>query len=164
VYPFRIYPERNSAGLWTPGSKVNGEVSSRTAPVENPKEMSHDSREHIYGSHGFLHAAQAMGHVPCELPYLQVEGLIEQGGVGIIDLRALVSEWSNTNSPRILLNIAADWCGPCKQISPYMEELAGEYPGVIFIKVCISADVLEVGLRASLVMVVVPDRLDRLVR
>jgi putative thioredoxin len=33
----------------------------------------------------------------------------------------------------IVLDVWAEWCGPCKQLSPILEELAGEYAGRILI-------------------------------
>jgi len=29
----------------------------------------------------------------------------------------------------VLLDISAEWCGPCKRLAPLVEEIAGEYAG-----------------------------------
>ncbi|MEZ4287169.1 MAG: thioredoxin [Polyangiales bacterium] len=31
----------------------------------------------------------------------------------------------------VLVDFAATWCGPCKQIAPLVEQLAGEYDGKV---------------------------------
>jgi len=38
-------------------------------------------------------------------------------------------------SGKTIVDFSATWCGPCKIIGPYFEELSGKYPTLQFIKV-----------------------------
>ena len=40
-------------------------------------------------------------------------------------------EWKFQGELPIIIDFYADWCGPCKQIAPVLEELATEYEGKI---------------------------------
>ena len=46
----------------------------------------------------------------------------------------------------VVVDYWADWCAPCKQISPILEELSGQYENVKFVKVDTNA---EPGLAAQ---------------
>jgi len=48
-------------------------------------------------------------------------------------------EDANTNSQYVIVDFYADWCGPCKMIAPYFEQLAGENKGIVFLKVDIDS-------------------------
>ncbi|GAE82990.1 thioredoxin family protein [Bacteroides reticulotermitis] len=42
-------------------------------------------------------------------------------------------EWNYTGDKPAIIDLYADWCGPCRQIAPIMKELAKEYADSIVI-------------------------------
>lgn len=46
-----------------------------------------------------------------------------------------LNEYKNGSLP-LVIDLWATWCGPCKQLAPIVEELAGEYEGKIVVGKC----------------------------
>lgn len=42
-------------------------------------------------------------------------------------------EWKYKGNKPAIIDLYADWCGPCRQVAPIMKELAKEYAGKIVI-------------------------------
>lgn len=69
-------------------------------------------------------------------------------------------KWVYLGDKPCIIDFYADWCGPCKMISPILEELANEYDGEIYIyKVDTEAEqqlAAEFGIRSIPSLLFVP--------
>ena len=52
----------------------------------------------------------------------------------------------------ILVDFYADWCGPCKMLSPILEDLDNEYPDINFVKVNVD-DNMEIADRYTIMSI-----------
>lgn len=51
----------------------------------------------------------------------------------VADYKKNPNEWIYLGSVPAIVDFYADWCGPCKQIAPVLEQLAKDYKGKIVI-------------------------------
>ena len=72
------------------------------------------------------------------------------GGQAVIDVPSLVLDGTDANfaqfleisqSVPVIVDLWAEWCGPCKQLSPVLEKLVAEYGGkLLLVKVDVDAN------------------------
>jgi len=51
----------------------------------------------------------------------------------VYDYEKNPEKWVYAGDKPCVIDFYADWCGPCKVIAPYLEEIAGKFPDKLFV-------------------------------
>ncbi len=53
----------------------------------------------------------------------------------------------------IVIDFWAEWCGPCKKMSPVVDELAAEYDGIVDVRKCDVEENVEVAAKFGIMAI-----------
>ncbi|CAN1151359.1 Pentatricopeptide repeat-containing protein At1g59720, chloroplastic/mitochondrial [Linum perenne] len=95
-----------------------------------------------HGSYSYKKSVPSSGFVESATPW---KFYAEQNSIkkpSLVVEVSSVSQWrayfdanSKDNSKLLVIKFTATWCGPCRHMEPVMEEFAGRYTDVVFIKI-----------------------------
>ena len=51
----------------------------------------------------------------------------------VYDFEKSPQNWVYAGDKPCIIDFYADWCGPCKMIAPYLDEIAGKYNGKVYV-------------------------------
>ena len=78
----------------------------------------------------------------------------------VVNYEANPTEWKYLGDKPAIIDFYASWCGPCKMLSPVLDEIAGEYNGRVDVyKVDVDRDAdlaAAFGIRSIPTMLFVP--------
>ena len=69
--------------------------------------------------------ASRLAEAKARAALFSASGALTPGGVGIVDEEQCELELADARTP-LLLDVFAEWCGPCKMIAPWLEGVAGK--------------------------------------
>jgi thioredoxin len=51
----------------------------------------------------------------------------------VYDFEKNPQQWTYAGDKPCVIDFYADWCGPCKMIAPYLDEIAAKYDGKVYV-------------------------------
>ena len=134
----RLAEEQNAelSGAGRPAGEQNAELSGAGRPAEEQKaELS--GAERLAGEQGVEMTGAVRPDEETaakEKPTTRVVHITKADFLKkVYDFEKNPDEWKYLGSQPAIVDFYADWCGPCRQLSPVLDELAKEYSGKLTI-------------------------------
>ena len=100
---------------------------------EQPIEMQLDVEQPMIQEQSVMHEQQEPSAEP--LAQKQKRGQVMYLHKMVTRGQSATQVFNKLISDKAVVDFYTDWCGPCKQMSPYIDKLAKEFPSIAFVKV-----------------------------